>query len=68
MVFVRIIIKRGFNADDEMIVKTTAATSIMINGLQPWTNYSVHVAAMTRIGEGVRSPPINCLTDEDGIC
>ena len=63
-----LLIENENSSDDEMIVKTTAATSIMINGLQAFTNYSIHVAAMTRIGEGVRSASINCVTEEDGMC
>ena len=40
-------------------------TSIL-TGLEPWSNYSISVAASTKAGEGVTSSPTVCTTDEDG--
>lgn len=43
-----------------------ATESYTITGLDPWTNYSVCVAASTQGGEGPKGPCINQGTDEDG--
>ncbi|CAG7733862.1 unnamed protein product [Allacma fusca] len=51
--------------DDEVIVRTTTATLIVISGLQPWTNYSIQVAGMTRVGEGALGTTVTCQTEED---
>ena len=44
----------------------TDSTSAILEGLEPWSNYSVSVAASTKAGEGVTSHPIICTTLEDG--
>ena len=40
--------------------------STVLTSLQPWTNYSIMVAAFTVAGEGVKSLPVMCVTLEDG--
>lgn len=37
-----------------------------INTLLKYTNYSLSVSAFTKPGEGVRSNPVYCRTEEDG--
>ena len=37
-----------------------------LHGLLKYGNYTVRVAAFTNGGEGVRSAPLHCLTEEDG--
>jgi Fibronectin type III domain. len=46
--------------------KTTTATTAVLHGLKPFTNYSVQVLASTRAGDGVVSPIIYCTTEETG--
>ncbi|XP_042867937.1 Down syndrome cell adhesion molecule-like protein Dscam2 isoform X1 [Penaeus japonicus] len=45
--------------------KITASTETHLHGLQKYTNYSLQVLAYTSGGEGVRSQPIHCQTDQD---
>ncbi|KAK7068698.1 hypothetical protein SK128_024054 [Halocaridina rubra] len=45
--------------------KITASTETHLHGLQKYTNYSLQVLAFTSGGEGVRSQPIHCQTDQD---
>ncbi|KAF2367692.1 Fibronectin type III, partial [Trinorchestia longiramus] len=40
-------------------------TATRLDGLAPWTNYSVRVAAATEAGAGVNSQYIICTTRED---
>lgn len=42
-------------------------TSAVVHGLEPWTNYSVSVAAATQAGVGAPSEPLICATLEDGM-
>lgn len=51
---------------DSPEVKVTSSTSTTLPGLLSFTNYSVVVLAFTGSGEGVRTPPVFCRTDEDG--
>lgn len=37
-----------------------------VTGLSKYTNYSITVLAYTSTGDGVRSEPIYCHTEEDG--
>lgn len=47
-------------------MKVTSSTSTTLPGLLSFTNYSVIVLAFTATGDGVRTPPVFCRTDEDG--
>lgn len=51
--------------DDYGIRKTTALTIVLTN-LQRFTNYSIEILGFTKIGDGVYSKPIYCITEEDG--
>lgn len=51
---------------DDLQEKTVSTVSTRLLGLDPYTNYSITTAAYTRRGDGVRSPAIYCITDEDG--
>ena len=55
-----------FEEMDKPMTKITTALSAVIHGLQKFTNYSVQVLAFTNAGDGVASPPLQCLTNEDG--
>ncbi|XP_050693603.1 cell adhesion molecule Dscam2-like isoform X50 [Eriocheir sinensis] len=46
-------------------IKITSSTETHLHGLQKYTNYSLQVLAHTSGGEGVRSQPIHCQTDQD---
>ncbi|PSN46727.1 Down syndrome cell adhesion molecule-like protein Dscam2, partial [Blattella germanica] len=45
-------------------IKTTSATTAVLHGLKPFTNYSIQVLASTRAGSGVVSPTTYCTTEE----
>ncbi|GLH11413.1 Protein sidekick [Gryllus bimaculatus] len=51
----------------EADTKTTPEPGTDLHGLRKFANYSVQVWAYTRIGDGVKSSPIFCLTNEDDI-
>lgn len=51
---------------DSPEVKVTSSTSTTLLGLLSFTNYSIVVLAFTGSGDGVRTSPIFCRTDEDG--
>ncbi|XP_076675907.1 cell adhesion molecule Dscam2 isoform X2 [Andrena cerasifolii] len=51
------------SAKSEM--KITSALTVVIHGLEKYTNYSVQVLASTRAGDGVASSPLYCVTEED---
>lgn len=51
----------------EVEVKKTTNLETSIHGLNYFGNYSLRVAAHTAVGDGVRSAPIFCITDEDGM-
>ncbi|GFG29264.1 hypothetical protein Cfor_07941 [Coptotermes formosanus] len=51
---------------DEQETKVTASLKTTIQSLRKYTNYSISVLAFTSVGDGVRSPPIFCCTEEDG--
>ena len=44
------------------------ARHVQLTGLAKFTNYSIRVAAFTRIGFGAMSPPVQVSTDEDSKC
>ncbi|GLG93723.1 Tyrosine-protein phosphatase Lar, partial [Gryllus bimaculatus] len=44
--------------------KVTTATTTVLHGLQPYTNYSLQVLAYTRVGDGVTSHTVYCMTEE----
>ena len=50
-----------------MIYKKTASSDTVLHGLKKYTNYTMQVLATTSGGDGVRSPPIHCQTEQDGI-
>uniref|UniRef100_T1JJ45 Fibronectin type-III domain-containing protein n=1 Tax=Strigamia maritima TaxID=126957 RepID=T1JJ45_STRMM len=41
------------------------STKMTVRNLEKYTNYSVQISAMTRIGDGVKSEPVFCRTLED---
>ncbi|KAG4065278.1 hypothetical protein HA402_012720, partial [Bradysia odoriphaga] len=46
--------------------KKTASSDTVLHGLKKYTNYTMQVLATTSGGDGVRSPPIHCQTEQDG--
>ncbi|VVC34250.1 Hypothetical protein CINCED_3A009503 [Cinara cedri] len=46
-------------------MKKTTALETNLHGLEKYTNYSVRILAFTKIGEGVQSSPVYCLTEQD---
>lgn len=46
--------------------KITASSETILHGLKKYTNYSMEVLATTNGGDGVRSAPIHCQTEQDG--
>ncbi|XP_025160716.1 Down syndrome cell adhesion molecule-like protein Dscam2 isoform X1 [Harpegnathos saltator] len=46
-------------------MKITTALTVVIHGLEKYTNYSVQVLASTKAGDGVASSPLFCVTEED---
>ena len=51
--------------DRETASKTTSELTLLLSGLQKFTNYSVQVLAFTAVGDGIRSTPLVCTTEED---
>lgn len=47
-------------------VKRVTNTDTFLHALHKYTNYSVQVLAFTNAGDGKRSPPVYCMTEEDG--
>ncbi|CAH2991218.1 unnamed protein product [Chilo suppressalis] len=45
--------------------KITASSETILHGLKKYTNYSMEVLATTNGGDGVRSTPIHCQTEQD---
>ena len=41
-------------------------TNTTLESLDPWSNYSISVAASTKAGEGIGSAAVVCTTLEDG--
>jgi hypothetical protein len=46
--------------------KITASSETILHGLHKYTNYSMMVLAFTSGGDGVKSVPIHCQTEQDG--
>lgn len=46
--------------------KVTTSLSASLHGLQHFTNYSVQLLAFTSAGDGIRSLPKFCVTEETG--
>lgn len=51
---------------DDYGVRKTSALTIVLTNLYRFTNYSIEVLAFTKVGDGVFSKPIYCVTEEDG--
>lgn len=47
-------------------VKKTSSMDTYLHTLYKYTNYSIKVLAYTKAGDGALSPPIFCMTEEDG--
>ncbi|XP_048506692.1 Down syndrome cell adhesion molecule-like protein Dscam2 isoform X9 [Athalia rosae] len=45
--------------------KITSSSETILSGLKKYTNYSMHVLAFTSGGDGVKSAPIHCQTEQD---
>ena len=43
-----------------------ADLTAVLDGLRPWSNYTLTLAAATVVGRGVTSMPLLCTTEEDG--
>lgn len=61
--FTNICLFLGFIEAD---TKSSNELSIKLLGLQKFANYSIEVWAFTKVGDGLKSSPIFCSTDEDG--
>ncbi|XP_050537388.1 cell adhesion molecule Dscam2 isoform X2 [Daktulosphaira vitifoliae] len=57
----------SIDRDDEIEIgsRKTTSPNIILIGLHKYTNYTLKVAAFTRIGVGENSKPITCSTDQD---
>lgn len=47
-------------------MKKTTNLETNLHALDKYTNYSVRILAYTKVGEGVQSNPVYCLTEQDG--
>ena len=47
-------------------VKIITTTETILNGLKKYTNYSMQMLAFTSGGDGVKSEPVTCHTEQDG--
>ncbi|EFX83213.1 hypothetical protein DAPPUDRAFT_48415, partial [Daphnia pulex] len=45
--------------------QTTTELTVFLSGLQKFSNYSIQVLAFTGSGDGVKSAPLTCTTEED---
>ncbi|XP_027854261.2 cell adhesion molecule Dscam2 isoform X3 [Aphis gossypii] len=57
----------SIDRDDDIEIgnRRTPSLTIVLTGLHKYTNYTLKVAAYTRIGTGENSKPIMCCTDQD---
>ena len=46
--------------------KITSSSETILHGLKKYTNYTMQVLAFTSGGDGVKSAPIHCQTEQDG--
>ncbi|CAG4953674.1 unnamed protein product [Colias eurytheme] len=53
------------NHADVAEIKRVTTTDTYLHTLHKYTNYSVQVLAFTSAGDGKRSPPVYCMTEED---
>ncbi|CAH2050967.1 unnamed protein product, partial [Iphiclides podalirius] len=53
------------NHADVAEVKRVTTTDTYLHTLHKYTNYSIQVLAFTGAGDGKRSPPVFCMTEED---
>jgi hypothetical protein len=53
-------------SSSDVVIKKTTNLETNLHGLAKFANYSVRVLAFTSAGEGVRSSPFHCTTEEDG--
>ncbi|XP_031640141.1 Down syndrome cell adhesion molecule-like protein Dscam2 isoform X29 [Contarinia nasturtii] len=51
--------------DKNKSYKKTASSDTVLHGLKKYTNYTMQVLATTTGGDGVRSAPIHCQTEQD---
>lgn len=51
---------------DDYGIRKTAALTIVLTNLHRFTNYSIEILAYTKVGDGIYSKPIYCVTEEDG--
>jgi hypothetical protein len=56
-----------FSDENTKDTKITASSETILHGLQKYTNYSMMVLAFTSGGDGVKSVPIHCQTEQDGM-
>ncbi|XP_059046951.1 cell adhesion molecule Dscam2-like [Achroia grisella] len=56
-----------FTSDEADIgeIKRVTTTDTYLHTLRKYTNYSIQVLAFTNAGDGKRSPPVYCMTEED---
>lgn len=54
------------SSSSEVEVKKTTNLETNLHGLAHFANYSLRIAAYTGAGDGERSTPIFCTTEEDG--
>lgn len=57
---------RFFLDENTKDTKITASSETILHGLKKYTNYSMEILAYTSGGDGVRTTPINCQTEQDG--
>ncbi|XKL60149.1 hypothetical protein PGB90_001165 [Kerria lacca] len=50
---------------DDYGIRKTAALTIVLTNLHRFTNYSIEILAYTKVGDGIYSKPIYCVTEED---
>ncbi|CAK1540390.1 unnamed protein product [Leptosia nina] len=53
------------NHADVAEIKRVTTTDTYLHTLHKYTNYSIQVLAFTSAGDGKRSPPVYCMTEED---
>jgi hypothetical protein len=58
------------NSTDETSkdAKIITTSETILHGLRKYTNYSMQVLAFTAGGDGVKSVPVSCHTEQDGNC
>ncbi|GAB6024303.1 Down syndrome cell adhesion molecule-like protein 1 [Chamberlinius hualienensis] len=53
---------------DEKEIKSmeSSSSTLTLDNLQPWSNYSIRVCGYNRVGDGMWSERVHCQTQEDG--